>query len=76
MNWEAIGAVGEVLGAIGVIATLVYLAVQIRQNSTVLEQNNQMHKANSYRANIDGVMNLQALLAQDERLRADRCRQI
>lgn len=33
MNWEAIGAVGEILGAIGVIATLGYLAVQIRQNT-------------------------------------------
>jgi hypothetical protein len=33
VNWEAIGAVGEVLGAIGVIATLGYLAVQIRQNT-------------------------------------------
>ena len=33
MNWEAIGAIGEVLGAIGVIVTLAYLAVQIRQNT-------------------------------------------
>ena len=33
MNWEAIGAIGEVAGAIGVIATLIYLAVQIRQNT-------------------------------------------
>ncbi len=33
MNWEAIGAIGEVLGAAGVIASLVYLAVQIRQNT-------------------------------------------
>ena len=30
MNWEAIGAVGEVLGSIAVLATLVYLAVQVR----------------------------------------------
>ena len=30
MNWEAIGAVGEILGACGVIATLFYLAVQVR----------------------------------------------
>lgn len=36
MNWEAIGAIGEVVGAIGVIATLVYLALQIRQNSNVV----------------------------------------
>ena len=36
MNWQAIGAVGEVLGALGVIATLGYLAVQIRQNTRSL----------------------------------------
>jgi hypothetical protein len=30
MNWEAIGAVGEVLAAAGVIISLLYLAVQIR----------------------------------------------
>ncbi len=33
MNWEAMGAVGEAVGAAAVIASLVYLAVQIRQNT-------------------------------------------
>lgn len=33
MNWDAIGAAGEVVGALGVIFTLGYLAVQIRQNT-------------------------------------------
>ena len=33
VNWEAIGAVGEILGAAGVIITLAYLASQIRQNT-------------------------------------------
>lgn len=33
MNWDAIGAIGEVVGAAGVIVTLGYLAVQIRQNT-------------------------------------------
>ena len=37
MNWEAIGAIGEVLGAAGVIATLAYLAVQIRDSNRVAE---------------------------------------
>ena len=37
MNWEAIGAIGEILGAIAVLATLVYLAVQIRQNSRFVQ---------------------------------------
>lgn len=30
MNWEAIGAIGEVVGAAGVIISLLYLALQIR----------------------------------------------
>ena len=33
MNWSAVGAVGEILGAFAVVATLGYLAVQIRQNT-------------------------------------------
>ena len=33
MNWDALGAVAEALGAAGVVATLVYLSVQVRRNS-------------------------------------------
>jgi hypothetical protein len=33
MNWEAVAAIAELAGALGVIASLVYLAVQIRQNT-------------------------------------------
>jgi hypothetical protein len=33
MNWEAIGAIGEIVGAIAVVITVGYLAVQIRQNT-------------------------------------------
>ena len=33
MNWSAIAAIAETLAAIGVIASLVYLATQIRQNT-------------------------------------------
>jgi hypothetical protein len=33
MNWDAIGAIAELLGAFGVIASLVYLARQMRQNT-------------------------------------------
>ena len=39
MNWEAIGAIGETLGALGVIVTLVYLAAQIRDSNRVAESN-------------------------------------
>jgi hypothetical protein len=33
MDWEAIGAIGELLGAIVVIVSVLYLAAQIRQNT-------------------------------------------
>ncbi len=35
MNWEAIATVAEIVGAAGVIASLIYLAVQIRQSTKV-----------------------------------------
>jgi hypothetical protein len=34
MNWDAIGATAEAVGAAGVVATLAYLAFQIRQNTS------------------------------------------
>jgi len=36
MNWEAIGAIAEGLGAAGVLATLVYLVGQVRTNNRLL----------------------------------------
>jgi hypothetical protein len=35
MNWEAFGAIGEIVGAVAVMATLVYLSLQIRQTNKV-----------------------------------------
>jgi hypothetical protein len=37
MNWDAIGAIGEVIGAITVLVTLIYLVVQIKQNTRALK---------------------------------------
>lgn len=36
MNWEAIAAVAELLGVLSVFVTLIYLAVQIRQNTAAV----------------------------------------
>jgi len=36
MNWEVIGAVTEIIGVLAVVLTLVYLAVQVRQNNELL----------------------------------------
>ena len=36
MNWSDIGSIGEAIGAIGVIGSLIYLALQVRANSKSL----------------------------------------
>ena len=36
MNWEAIGAIGEIVGALAVLVTLIYLTRQMRQNTAGL----------------------------------------
>jgi hypothetical protein len=33
MNWDAISAVGEIIGAVAVVVSLIYVAAQIRQNT-------------------------------------------
>jgi hypothetical protein len=35
MNWDAIGAIVEIVGVLAVLATPIYLAIQIRQSSDI-----------------------------------------
>lgn len=39
MSWDAVGAIAEMLAAIGVIISFIYLAAQIRHNTAQLSQN-------------------------------------
>ena len=34
MNWDAMGAIGEIIGSMAVILTIVYLSMQIRQTTS------------------------------------------
>lgn len=36
MNWDAISTVAEVVGAVGVIVSLIYLALQVKGNTAVV----------------------------------------
>ena len=40
MSLEAWAAIAEIIGAIAVVVTLAYLAVQIRQNSNAIRSSN------------------------------------
>lgn len=35
MNWEAAGAIGEIVGAFAVLMTLIYIAVQVRRTQEI-----------------------------------------
>lgn len=35
MSWDAVGAIGEIVGAVAVVASLIYLATQMRQTNTL-----------------------------------------
>ena len=38
MNWEAISTIAEIVGAVAVVISLIYLAAQIRQNNRQVEE--------------------------------------
>jgi hypothetical protein len=40
LNWDAVIAIVEIVGVAGVIASLIYVAIQVRQNSHMIDQNN------------------------------------
>jgi hypothetical protein len=48
MNWEAIGAIGEIVGATAVVGTLIYLAVQLRHNTKQMEYSARTTEVASY----------------------------
>lgn len=58
MNWDAIGAVGEILGGLTVLITLIYLARQIKQNT-------RSQKIATYEAAMSGFNDIHTFVAAD-----------
>ena len=50
MNWDAIGAIGEIVGAAAVVATLVYLAVQTRRNAASTQSSTEVEASRQFSA--------------------------
>lgn len=61
MSIMELGALGEFVGAIGVVATLIYLAVQIRQNTQSMNESRKLALAQTYQMRADA---LQSMLVQ------------
>jgi len=58
---DDLGNIGEFVGAIGVIVSFVYLAIQIRQNTRTIRTSN-------YESVMNGMREYHALIAQDGEL--------
>ena len=43
MNWDAVGGIAEVIGAAGVIGSLLYVGLQIRHNTIATQRTNARH---------------------------------
>lgn len=58
IDWNALGGAGEFLGAIGVIISLLYLALQVQQNTKSV-------RSSTYQALIDSAQDFALLLGSD-----------
>jgi hypothetical protein len=70
VNWDAVGALGEVLGAIIVLATLFYLSRQIRHNADALDQANRYARASSVHESNSLFVQIFSQLGQNAELAA------
>lgn len=48
MNWEVAGVIAEVVGAIGVVVSLIYVAIQVRSNTRALKASASFETAHSW----------------------------
>lgn len=55
MNWEAIGAFGEIIGAVAVVLSLVYVGKQFRYSSTYALENIYFQTSNNFSSTLENA---------------------
>ena len=68
MSIQDWGAIGEIVGAIAVVASLIYLAVQIRQNTRQISLNLESSKLAAFEQNVESGNRARELLITDPAL--------
>ena len=66
MSWDAIAAIGELLSAIAVLVTLVYLAAQIRLNSQEIAANTRVARLAARHASQEALSRFRNLISNPE----------
>ncbi len=62
MNWEAVGAIAEAVGVIAIFVSLVYVAVQIRQNTQQFSRSVEANQLAAFERNIESGNRIRELL--------------
>jgi hypothetical protein len=62
MNWDALGAIGEAVGAIAVFVSLVYVAIQIRQSTKQLARGLEASQLAAFEQNVESGNRIRELL--------------
>jgi len=57
MNWEAVAAIAELIGSAAVLATLIYLTVQVTQSKKLLEENRKIAMSQVYATRVGFMLN-------------------
>lgn len=68
MSWQDLGSIGELISAVAVVVSLVYLAFQIRQNTTQIEENTKAAQATAFDSSINHTFNARAVIIENQDL--------
>jgi hypothetical protein len=68
MTLEELGALGELVGAIAVVVTLVYLAIQIRQNTQAMAESRRLALAQTYQMRADALQEMLVHAAESQHI--------
>ncbi len=68
MTIMELGALGEFVGAIAVVFTLAYLAIQIRQNTRAMEESRRLALAQTYQVRADALQDMLVQAANSEHI--------
>ena len=63
MNWDAIGAIGDAVGGIGIVVSLVYLAIQTRNNTSAIHAAS-LHEVNASFAEISLALSMNSEMTE------------
>jgi hypothetical protein len=66
LSWQDLGDIGEMVSAIAVVISLVYLAFQIRQNTNQIEQNTKTARATAFDSSISHAMVARQAIFENE----------